>query len=282
MNSREHIQKNSSQDTEPGELPDLLKEALAGAWPDPNGKIAEKVMAQIRAEREADQRREKAEKAERRRRRQGLIMKWGGMAACVVILSGALVIASPLMNRASDTAEVEDAGASEEAAVVTYTAAAADYSLTVGAGEEIAAYSDEEAEEEAVETTLMTRGAPQEKQMETEAAEAVPEEDADAEAGAVLYALRTADVTADAVPEENNAGVQPDSPADTEAETLADLSEQAVFGASGDNGAFLQYLLAEGLLTESVYQAWMLEQGYDDPSDWTREELCGAFGLAAE
>ena len=91
-----------------------------------------------------------------------------------------------------------------------------------------------------------------------------------------------ADVTADAVPEENNAGVQPDSPADTEAETLADLSEQAVFGASGDNGAFLQYLLAEGLLTESVYQAWMLEQGYDDPSDWTREELCGAFGLAAE
>ena len=253
MNSKEQRQNTvGAADNEPAGLPDLLKDLLKEAYPAPDGKIAEAVMARIRTEREAS---ERAERAERRRRRQGLIMKWGGMAACMVILSGALVIASPLMNRGADTAV---AAADQEAAEA--------YVLTDAASDGIAAYS---GEEEGEETAIMTKSAPKEQKEETEPAPAV------------LYALQDYSLQ----PDGGEAGAADDQAkalADTEAETLEELSEQAVFGGDADNAAFLQSLYERNLLTPEVYEAWMTEMGYDAPEDWTAEQLCEAFGIALQ
>ena len=95
---------------EPEALPAKLQSALREAYPDPKGRIAEAVMARIREERAAEEAQRRVEKSEIRRRRQGLVMKWGGMAACMMILCGALVLAAPWMNRADEIAVQDAAG----------------------------------------------------------------------------------------------------------------------------------------------------------------------------
>lgn len=251
MNSNEHIYKPGSGENEPEELSDLLQDALKAAYPDPKGKIAAAVMAQIRAEREAEEKQNRAARAETRRRRQGLFMKWGGMAACMMILCGALVIASPLMNRGAEEAMLQ----AEQA--VLADAAVCD------AAEDAAAYGDAEAPAEAVvtytytseaevtEEAAMTKSAPLKRSAEVEEVPAAAENGA-ANDG-ILFAM-SAMVAADAAVEE-----------ETEAE----------------KDAFLQSLLDGGVLTAEQYETWLTEMGYADAGDWTIEELCAAFGVDA-
>ena len=145
MNSKEQLPSHT--DAGVPELPDALKQALREAYPDAGGRIAAKVMEQIRAEREEAEQRSRAEKLERRRYRQGLIMKYGGLAACMVILSGVLVIASPLMGRAGDNAAVE--AAYDCAAETVPETAAVTYKTAVTADMAVAAEEGEMAENEA-------------------------------------------------------------------------------------------------------------------------------------
>ena len=257
MNSNEPIHHTD----EPAELPDVLKQALREAYPDPKGQIAAQVMAQIRTEREEAERKRRTDTAERRRRRHGLVMKYGGMAACMVILSGALVLASPLMGRSADNAVPEMEYAAEDAAAAmgsTGTAAAdsadaaepriALYSVQADdAG--IAAYSDEE---EAEETTRLTASSSQSQTAEIET------EPAPANKMVKLCSLNRA-------PDDNAAD--------------AALPEAASAGEAESNEAYLLSLFTAGLLTEEAYSTWMTEKGYTDAEDWTKEELCEAFGI---
>lgn len=268
MNSKEQLPSPADADTP--ELPDALKQALRDAYPDAGGRIAAKVMEQIRTEREDSERKTSAERAERRRHRHGLIMKYGGMAACMVILSGALVIASPLMGRtaantAMDTAlceaethpetafhavyddavpEVQTYDTADNGNAMLYTADLSDADVPV------------EEELEAEENTLRTASAPAEK---------APEMEECANFMVKMYSSRP----------ETAAGT---APAD------AALSEDAIFddACRDDAGtetaaAFARYLIENGFLTEAEFRQWI--ESRTDEAPWTPEELCNAFGL---
>lgn len=224
----------------PTELPEELLRALKEAYPDPKGRIAANVMAQIRAESR------RAEKAENRRRRQGLIMKYGGLAACMVILSGALVIASPMMSRSEESAVMERAAegaalyaaAEEEAAeTVPETLLTAD----MDSADMTAAYNEDVGEME--ENAVLTASAPVEVQAETEAP---------ANPMTKMFAARPA--AADAAVEEA--------------------------GAVPENHAFAAYCIAEGYLDETSYTIWYTSRA--SAEDWTVEELMDAFDLPEE
>ena len=149
MDTKEQIY--NMPDGEPEALPAKLQVALREAYPDPKGRIAEAVMARIREERAA-------EKAQLRRRTQGLVMKWGGMAACMMILCGALVLAAPWMNRADEIA-VQDAAGGQmrmaEAETVPETAM-----LASGVLADQVPAEDGAVDAEAEEAVAMTKTAP--------------------------------------------------------------------------------------------------------------------------
>ncbi|MBR4959529.1 MAG: hypothetical protein IKY52_01380 [Clostridia bacterium] len=251
MDSREHINKTADDEAfapaDEAGMTALLKEALADACPDPGGRIAAAVMAQIRGEQEAEAAARRAERADARRRRQGLFMKWGGMAACMMILCGALVVASPLMNRgdmAVQQAADQDAGITAPAETVPEL-------LTADAVTE--AYSDEAVDGEAntytyttTEEAVLTKSAPVKQSYAVEAEEAA---DA-APAEAVMYAARP----------------------------MADAAEETC-DPETENQLYLDALLESGRLAEAVYLAWMAENGYTAVTDWTIEELNAAFGF---
>ena len=237
MDSKEQIYNTAGESEE---LAGRLKDLLAEAYPDPKGKIAASVMAQIRAERETEEKQLRAERAAARRRRQGLLMKWGGMAACMMILCGVLVIAAPLMNRADSMA----ADAPAEAQIL---ADAADAVYDDAADTEAVTYTYT-AEAEVTEEGAMTKCAPVKQASQAEnsaenAACAQPE---------MMYAART--MSADAADE--------------------DCGETAE-----EKEAFLQSLFDEGLLTEEKYAAWMQTSGYHGVDDWTIGELCDFFSI---
>ena len=248
MDSIENIKKPADTDAfspeEEACMAALVKEALADTCPDPAGRIAASVMAQIRAEREADEKARRTEKANERRRRQGLFMKWGGMAACMMILCGVLVVAAPLMNR-SEMAEAEQAVSAETVPELLTADAVTDAAP-------VEAYSDEEAVTytfktagEATEEAVVTKSAPVKQNAAAEAEEAP--------AGAVMmYAARP---------------------------MAADAAEEDTQDPAIENQLYLDALLESGQLAETVYLAWMAENGYDAVTDWTIEELQAAFGF---
>lgn len=256
MNSNEQLPSHAAAEPDPAELPAALKQALQDAYPDPKGRIAAKVMEQIRAEQQQQlqqslqedaDRQHRAEKAERRRRRQGLIMKYGGLAACMVILSGALVIASPLMDRTADNAAAEETvmAAADDAdfAVPTYKTADAADALT-----------------EAEENVPMTAAAGKSQPVETEE-----------EAPMLLFSARTTDPAApeeEAVPAANT----------ILADNAAAYSDQTENAAEEDTReAFLQYLIGEGYLTAEEFTHW--QSTLEDADAWTTDALCKAFRL---
>lgn len=252
MDSREHINKSADDgvlsSVEEAGMTALLKEALADACPDPCGRIAAAVMEQIRAEQEAEAAARRAERADARRRRQGLFMKWGGMAACMMILCGALVVASPLMNRGDMAVQQE---AADQDAGITVPAETVPELLTADAVTE--AYSDDavggEAETYTYTTTeeaVLTKSAPVKQNYAVEAEEAAYA----APAEAVMYAARS----------------------------MADAAEEA-YDPETENQLYLDALLESGRLAETVYKAWMAENGYTAVTDWTIEELNTAFGF---
>lgn len=270
MNSKEQLPSHTDNGTErfcvsePEELPDLLKQALLDAYPDPGGRIASKVMDQIRAEREDADRRRRADKAELRRHRHGLIMKYGGLAACMVILSGALVIASPLMGRTADTAAMEaDTAAAyctadetvPETAVYTEGTAACSADLYADEYADADLYTEEA---EAEENTLLTAAAPAEKSAEME------------EGANGMVKMRSA---------------RPANGFDTILSDAAHADDGHADNGHAENGiaeredhhAFVWYLIENGYLTEEEYRLWNTARADADP--WTPEELCDAFLL---
>ncbi|MBQ3590343.1 MAG: hypothetical protein II979_00260 [Clostridia bacterium] len=282
MISKEQIPAPHASEPDPAELPDALKQALQNAYPNPDGRIAAKVMEQIRLEKQQpaslqptprkaqETAHHRAEKAERRRHRHGIIMKYGGMAACMVILSGALVIASPLMGRTADNAAMD--AAFGEAETHPETAICAVYDDAVP---EVQTYATADNGNAMLYTADMTDAdVPVEEEMEAEE-----------------NALRTASAPAEKAPEVEECAnftvkmrsSRPETAAGT-APADAALSEDAIFDAacSDDAGtqtadAFARYLIENGFLTEAEFRQWIESRTAEAP--WTPEELCSAFGL---
>ena len=92
----DHLNENNLP--EDGLAPDelfLMKEALDAAWPPPKNSIRDGVMAQIRRERTA----------EKRRRLRSRMVKYGSLAACLVLITVAGIRALPsLMGNSADMA----------------------------------------------------------------------------------------------------------------------------------------------------------------------------------
>ena len=251
MNSKEQLPSHTDAGaSEIPELPDALKQALRDAYPDPNGRIAAKVMEQIRAEREDSERRTRADKAERRRRRQGLIMKYGGLAACMVILSGALVIASPLMDRSAENAAMDAAVGYAETIPETAAAVYSVYSTALT------------ADENAGLTEAVLEGAAPEDAVLTEAEENVPMTAAAGKTKSIEIA---------------------DTPTEEAVQTKLFLADTALAQhddaaeESDTREAFLQYLIEEGYLTAEDFTQW--QNTLADAATWTTADLCTAFQL---
>ena len=249
----------AASEPDPAELPDGLKQALQNAYPNPNGRIAAKVMEQIRMEQQPTLRQPKShpqtaaerrsEKAERRRHRHGLIMKYGGMAACMVILSGALVLASPLMDRTADEA------------------AMADQSVLTAACD----YADEPAPAAVYSTSLKSITA------DADAAvnDSIPTEvltEAEEEVPMMLFSTRLADP----IPEEAEPAAANSILADAAAEAACDAAEDNA-GTVSPKEAFLQYLITEGYLTAEEFARW--QSTLENADAWTTDSLCEAFLL---
>lgn len=266
MDTKEQIYNwNEGIGAEPEELPEKLQSALRAAYPEPGGRIAAAVMNRIREERAAEEALRRAEKAEARRRRQGLVMKWGGMAACMMILCGALVLAAPLMNRSEAEMVMQDAAVMDMQAAsetVPETAAYAGGVLTDQAPAEAEAYAYSAEDLPA----------------ENGAAEAEGQAEGQAEVSEVVAMTKTAPVKQNA--EAAEAEEEPAMLFAVQSTAMGDAAAEDDW-FDGSNESLLQLLLAEGALTEADYLAWMDGKGYTSSADWTAEELCEAFGLDA-
>ncbi len=225
-----------------------LRALLREVYPDPGRSIRDGVMAAIQAETNSKilKKQQKDDRSASRRHRQALFMKWGGMAACITILCGVLVIAAPLMNRSGGTLAYDAsnemvaemaakmAAGTETEAMQYTTAMAMDLADTVenGAGADgnsdadVEAYADEGVEAE--ETVSKTTQAPVTVK------------------SAKIYAVTEADSTA------------------------AD---------EVDREAFVLWLIDKGHITEAAYEAWLAEMGYTGTDDWQPATLCEGLGL---
>ncbi len=258
--------KHPSPHAEPTELTEAevaqLRALLQEVYPVPSHSIKDSVMARIHAEAEADAARisQKADKAAARRKRQALFMKWGGMAACVTILCGALVIATPMLSQSGGTA-------ADEAA------------MTMAAPTEAVPYADTEAQPETA--AAEENGAPAIKRsmlMTTSAYQATME-DADA-----IQETEAAVAQTTAAPmEEKSVVVEEAAEQDNAANSvLCDglpTRENMPAATAEEREAFVSWLIANGSLTADVYRAWLTDKGYTDAADWQATELCEAFGL---
>ncbi len=245
-------------DAETAQLRALLREV----YPEPKHSIKDSVMAQIHAEAEAAK---KSQRVAARRKRQALFMKWGGMAACVTILCGALVIASPMLSKSGYTASGE---AAPEAAMA----------MDMDAPTEALAYADVETRPETASTEngttimrsmLMSTALSDEAKAEAEAADA---------ADVIQETEATVAQTTAAPVEEKSAVVA----VAEEAANLCDglpTKENMPAATAEKREAFLHWLTDNGYLTADQYQAWLTDKGYTGPADWQATELCEAFGL---
>lgn len=203
-------EENAVPEEEWANLVALLQEA----YPSPaKGTITNKVMDRIHAE---------SAKTARRRQMQTWFRRYGGMAACVVLLCGVLFLVYPRLNQAVDMAS----GATDaEAAMETFA--------ETEAVEEPAMYSDQ-----AVGFAMPRSAAVTEEAVEEEA------DEENAETSAVQTYSATAllkSVSMYAAAEE-------------------DVSDDAADDSSLADG-FLHYLLSEGYFTTEEYQSWLTARG---------------------
>ncbi len=266
MDSKKHEPINPTA-AEPEALSDAelaqLRALLREVYPDPRRSIKDGVMAQIHAEAEAAaaKKSQKDDKAAARRKRQALFMKWGGMAACVTILCGALVIASPMLSKSGNTMDE----AAPEAAMA----------MDMDAPTEAMAYAGTETRPETA--AAEENGAPtvMRSVLMSTTADAVTEEDAIQETEATV-----AQTTAAPVEEKSAVVAVPEAEAYNYA--LCDglpKMETTPAATAKDREAFAAWLMDQGHLAEAVYQSWLTDNGYTDANDWQATELCDAFGL---
>lgn len=224
---------NKEDNAVPEEEWDALAALLREAYPSPKqGKITQNVMERIHAE---------SAKISRQKKIQTWIRRYGGMAACVAILCGALFLVYPHLNRTLDRTADEEAAMTEAAMETLAETMAETEEETFGA------YNDQAV------GFAMPRSAAVTEEYATE-----EENEAEDETGAVqTYSatslLKSVSMYAEA---DANADAADDS-------SLAD--------------GFLHYLLNEGYLTMEAYQDWLTQR--DVQTVWEPEELCEAFGL---
>lgn len=221
------------------ELPDGEWEHLARllheAYPMPEkGKIAGNVMAQIRTEKN------------RKQKWRSRMRRYGSVAACLVLLGGALLLVYPHLQNTVDGYTVMDT----EAAVTMGTEMAETYAVSGDmamkeAEEDVEVYSDEG-------TDMAAAYAMPRMSTPTETVEEKTEEEA-VQTYSATSLLKSVSMYAEA---DANADAADDS-------SLAD--------------GFLHYLLNEGYLTMESYQDWLTQR--DVQTVWEPEELCEAFGL---
>lgn len=190
-----------------------LATLLQEAYPAPEkGTITKNVMTQICRE-----------KVSRKRQVQQWFRRYGGMAACVVLLCGVLFMVYPQLNRAMD-------GMVEDEAVLTE---AAEQTLAeTEAVEEVAMYSDQAA------GFAMPRATVTE---EPEKEEAVEEETSGVQTYSATSLLKSVAMYAT-----------------VESDTSVDAADDSSL-ADG----FLSYLLSKGYFTSDEYQSWLTERGTD-------------------
>lgn len=250
MNSKESkhgkMELSSLSETEDADLlsPEL-KQLLLDAYPMPEGRIAASVMNRIHAE--------------QKRKRRNLFLRYGSMAACLVLLCGVLVLVFPQMERmmVADTAMNEAAPRMVDTSAVTETMA-------------VEAYSD---------------SVPVEEEVEDEVAESVEA----GESGVRLYSM--------ARPEKQSSGTGTEAEAETETsvqeygttktevayamsllKSVSMTAEAMNTDAAEDTDTadgFLTWLIEEGYLTSEAYATWAKTQS----DAWTVDDLCEAFTI---
>jgi len=233
---------NNAMDTDKAEM-QKLRQMVKDAYPAANGRIAARVMEQIRLEKEKGF---SSAKAFRRRMLRAQIMKWGGMAACMVILCGALVIASPLMQSVNGAERADSVSYVQDADNLCDEAEAYSLPTEQSAEKTQNAAVMETAVENSSDTEVRSSGA--------EAGETTP------------FSYPTADA-------EDSMGI-----VSMETQQREETEASSPYGSE----ALLEALLAKGLLSETDYLDWMQKQGYSSPEDWTLDAISSAFGISAE
>jgi len=270
---KESIQQpedNQGQNMEENDL-QAMRRLLQEAYPSSDGRITARVMEQIRLEKEAGADRaaegmipDRAAKKARGRRIRGLVMKWGGMAACIAILCGAIVIASPMMNAKESAPDMAMYDAYEECAIEDGILADA---------------APEEQAEDAIFSSKVYAA--------TEGAD-VP---AEAETVVESSSGNTAGGTAESGAYDPAGGQPADHGQNTadiperemelvcaETQTRDPAEDAAVIYGSE---ALLDVLLDMGLLTREAYDAWMASSGCASAAEWTLDALALHFGLTS-
>lgn len=226
------------------ELVDLIRQA----YPAPSADFTKRVMEQIRLEKQAAE-----EKAARQRKMRAFVRRFGGVAACLVLLCGVLALVYPQLRSQMLAADEEMVNMGAEAAPKMATGTANDAAT-------------EAVSETYADTDVVSYGLEDEAPVEM----AVVTEEADeAEAGAA---------------QEQEATVQVDT-----YHATALLKSVSLYAATENSDAaydgftdsqrngFLQYLLDEGYFISDEYQNWITARGTDVA--WEPAEVCEAFGV---
>lgn len=216
------------------ELVDLIRQA----YPAPSADFTKRVMEQIRLEKQAAE-----EKAARQRKMRAFVRRFGGVAACLVLLCGVLALVYPQLRSQMLAADEEMVNMGAEAAP----------KMTTG--------TVTEAETDVVSYSLEDE-APMEMAVVTEEVE-------EAEAGAAQEQQTTVQV------DTYHATALLKSVSLYAATENSDAAYDG-FTDSQRNG-FLQYLLDEGYFTSDEYQNWITARGTDVA--WEPAEVCEAFGV---
>lgn len=281
------------------ELTTLLLEAYPATE---KGKLTQNVLAQIRTEKV------------RKQKYRTWFRRYGSIAACLVLLGGALLLTYPHWNQMEGWVwgdeEVEAATASspmydtiEKAEATSGNAETTSSEATFGeansganSGEEnsntssFMAFTSGNAETVAETTAETTEDTNSGANSETPsvysdqaAGFAIPQTNTQSKATEeVKEAAEEPEVEKVEVEVENEEGVQTYSATFLlkSVSMFAAIENSITEDAAEDSSiadAFLQYILTEGYLTHDEYQVWLNERGRE--TAWEPTELCEAFGL---
>jgi len=270
------------------DMPDEPAISLKEIYPLPRHSIKDAVMAQIAAERAASAaEKTAAEKKnvplrEKIRKKQALIMKWGGMAACFMILCGVLIIASPIIRNVNEGSAEEQNAADYAVMTDIHAEAAASGSISAETTEETAeamysaysAISDySAAEDEAAVTSPPVNGILNDSSEEIYEKESVLPGYSTGTQEQYLTANGT-----DTQKKQDNSTAEPETTAETQMlpnNTFPDTNN------TNDTAGYIKILTAD-LLSNDDYIAWLTENGYTDEFSYSLVQLVTAFGITQD
>lgn len=224
------------------ELVDLLRQA----YPAPSADFTKRVMEQIRLEKQAAD-----EKAARQRKMRAFVRRFGGVAACLMLLCGVLALVYPQLRSRMLAADEEMVSMAAEAVA---EAAPAYGEVADAAPAATEAYADTNVENgDVVSYGMVTEAVTEEAEEAEDEVEQKKQVQVDTyQATALLKSVSLYAVTA---------------------------SSDAAYDGFTDSqrNGFLQYLIDEGYFTSDEYQSWITARSTDVA--WEPEEVCEAFGV---